>query len=133
MSTRSGAGKIINEDVSVLATGSERGIEVADAVAHVMDTWTAPGDELGDRRIRTERLKQLDLGIAKGEMDDSGTVGFFRSANVHAEYVAIERSRSFDVVDGDAEMRDRGFHGRKLAADWRVVDHYMQHHQERKG
>ena len=104
------AGFVVDQSVAACAACGERLIEVADAIADVMDPGTAPGEELRDWRVLPERLEQFHLGLAEVQVYDARSVNFVRTACLHAEHIAVEGEGGVDVGDGDPDVGNRGLH-----------------------
>jgi len=51
------------------------GVEIRYEETHVMQAWTASGDELPDGRVVLERLEQLDERIAGYQSFDARAIG----------------------------------------------------------
>ena len=94
----------IDELVTGGATALQRGIEIGDAVADVMNPGTTPGEELGDRRIGVARLEQLDVDVPELQGDDRGAVRLFGRLGSDAQHVAVERQGVGDAGHRDADV-----------------------------
>lgn len=107
VSARSGARRVVDEPVAFGAAALERGIEVGDAVADVVDPGAAAAEELSDGTVRIARGEELHRRAAEGKPDDRGPVGGFPGAGFDAQDVAVEGQGGVEVRDGDADVRDR--------------------------
>lgn len=101
-------GRFVHETVSGGAAPRERGVQVRDAVADVMDARTAPRKELGNRPPGVARLEQLDMDVAKTEAHDRRTVGRFRGPRHETQHVPIEREGVGNAGYRDADVGDLG-------------------------
>src|SRR5581483_4619693 len=91
-----------------------RGADVADLVTDVMHpAGRVAGEEIGDRRVRTERFEQLDLGVGQLDKDDGDAVlrQRLRRRNRGAESVAVARRRSGEIGHRDGDMVEPADHG----------------------
>lgn len=98
-------GYLINELHARLAAPRQRGIEIGDAEADVMDAGAVAGEILPDRAARVGGGEQLDCGVAQGEADDGGTVGDLGRMGHQAEDVAVEADRLVQFPDGNSHVR----------------------------
>lgn len=103
---RAHAGLGVDQPVAAGTALREGQVEIGDAVADMVDARPAPSQESRDGPVGSARLEQLDLGLAEGQGNDAGSVGFFRRVWFDAEHVAVEWQRGFDALDRDAHMGD---------------------------
>lgn len=99
-------GRFVHEAVTGGAGTDERGIEIGDAVADVMDPGTAFGEEAGNWPVRVARLEQLDVDVAECEAHDRRAVGRLRSTRVETQHVAIEWKGVGNAGDRNADVSD---------------------------
>lgn len=92
----------VDQVVAVLAARVERGIEIRDAKADVMQTRTATGDESTDRGVGSDRFKEFDVGSTERHVHDAGAVDDFGAVAREAEYLGIERHRGIEIGDRNA-------------------------------
>ena len=106
-------GRLIDQPVSELPAGVQRGIEVGHTVADVVDAGAAPRQEAGDGTVGTDGFEQLDFGSAEGQRNDAGAVGFLHQMRNDAEDVAIEGQGIVDAFNRNANVGDgsRGHEG----------------------
>jgi hypothetical protein len=97
---------LVHEAVSGGAATLERSIEIRNAVANVMDAWSAFRDELRDRSSRIPGFEQLDVGVSERDAHHERPVHRFRRAGSEAEYVPVEGERLRDAGHGNADVRD---------------------------
>jgi hypothetical protein len=78
----------------------------------VVQARASLGEELAHCGVGTERLEQLDVAVADIEQDSlDALLGDRLAVNErHPEHVAVALERFVDVVDGDADVVDRGQH-----------------------
>ena len=98
------ARRFIDEAVAGGAGAGQRGIQIGDAVADVVDPRAALGQEPGDRAVRIARLEQLDVDVAEREAHDRRAVGRLRVARVETQHVAIEWQGVGNARDRDADV-----------------------------
>ena len=69
-------------------------------------------DELRDRRIGRGRLEQLEAGFADRHEVRANPLRrhLFRRFDLQPERVAIKRERGVEILHGDADMIENGFH-----------------------
>lgn len=100
-------GVFVDEPETVCPASFERGVQVVDRKAHVVDAGPASGHESSDRRLGCLGLQQLDHGFARGEGRDASAVGAVYRNVGHAEYVAVERRARVQAGDRNADVCDR--------------------------
>ena len=104
------AGSLVDEAVPGLPAPLERGIEIGDPIAYMMDARAALLEKPGNRAIGVPRGQQLDLGFAEWEGKNVGAIGHFGGMRVDAKHFPIECGRGVEVGDRNSDMRDaRGF------------------------
>src|SRR5262249_61822438 len=86
---------------------------VDDAVRDVVKSGSAFSDLFRDRRLRSGRLEQFEPRLAdrrevRAHLLRLDVLG---ALDVEAERVAIEGERGRQVLDCDADVIERGFHG----------------------
>ena len=86
------------------ATAFQRGVEIRDAIADMMNPGAAPGEEFGDGGIGIARLEQLDVDVPESQGNDDGAVRLFGRLGADAENVAIERQGIGDAGHRDADV-----------------------------
>ena len=60
-----GPGYFVDQPVAGGTARGERRVEVRDAIADVVDPWSAPLQEFRDGPVVRSRFQQLDLGCAE--------------------------------------------------------------------
>ena len=93
--------------------GLVRGDDVVHFVADVMDAAVRIAlQELGDGRIRAERLEQLDLGVGQRDEHRGHAVGRLRHGGgyLRPERVAIDFAGLGDVAHRDGHMIEPSDH-----------------------
>src|SRR5712691_5957735 len=101
------ARRAVDELDAVALETRERGPEVVDHVAHVVERGPAAlGDETTNPRIRVDRLDELEaLSLVADECDADPLVGdLAHRRRGQAERVAIEGKRVFDARNGDRDV-----------------------------
>jgi hypothetical protein len=78
------------------------------AIRDVVDPGSATVEESGDGAVGPEGGEQLDLRLPERQRGDRRPVGLFRGVGNHAEDVAVEGQRGFEVRYGHANMRNPG-------------------------
>lgn len=111
MAACSDPGRFVDQPVARSSAGGEGDIEIGHPVADVMDARSAPLQEFRDRAVGRAGFEQFDLRRAKGERDDTGSVGFLGEARGETEDVVIERQRGLDALHGNADVGDTGVFG----------------------
>lgn len=99
-------GRFIDQAVPKSLTALQRGIEIGDAVANVVDARPASGQKLGDGTRGIARLEELDVDGTEPQADDPGAIGGFRMPRREAEDVPVEGQGVGDARDGDADVSD---------------------------
>ncbi len=86
----------------------ERGPDVLNGDAHVMQSLTSLGDESGDRRVFIGRFQQLDARIADGEQGHADALigDDLLSSHGESECVLKKLQRFTDRTNRDAQMID---------------------------
>jgi hypothetical protein len=107
-SRRSGARNLVYQVIAGRATGLQRGIQVGDPVADMVDTGTAPGQESSNGSVGVLGSKELYLGLAERKAQNGGPIGHFGGTRRHPENDSVERGRRFEVGNGDPDMGDAG-------------------------
>src|SRR5258705_5333050 len=101
----------------------QRGADVGDAQRNVVEARTAPLDVLRDRRIGGGRLEQLDRRLTgRNEVrPDALRIDLLGHLHLETERVVKERERFPEVLDGDADVVEDGFHVSSPAGPRRLV------------
>jgi len=102
----SAPGRLIDQAVSRGLTALQRGTEVGNAVADVMNARTALRQKLGDWTRGVAGLEQLDVDGTEPQADDGGAVRGFRMPGSKAQDVAVKGKGFGDAGNGDADMSD---------------------------
>lgn len=110
-STCAGAGRVINQAVSLLAACREGNVEIIDPVADVMDSRPAPGQKAADGRIGFKWFEQLDIRVAELKVHDTCAVGGLGATHGNAEHISVECEGGFDVRYGDSDVGNGRLHG----------------------
>ena len=108
---RSNARGLVNEPVPGGTAGSERGVEIRDAVADVVDPGPAPGEKSADRAVRCLRGQKLNIGLSEREADDGRAVDGFRRVWREAQHITVEGDGCRKIIDGHAYMGNPGMIG----------------------
>jgi thioredoxin 1 len=107
-SGRSFSRDLVHQAITGRAAGLERSIEVGNAVTDVMDTGTPLGEKPANRALRSERRKQLDLGIPEGERHDGRSIGYLWRMRLDSEDVAVEGERCLEIGNCYTDVRYAG-------------------------
>lgn len=107
-SAGSGAWHLVDQAIARSPAGGERGIQIRDPIAQMVDAGTASLEEPGNGAVRRERREQLDLGVAEWQGHDGGAVGLFRRVRRETEDIPVEGERRVEIRHGDADMRNAG-------------------------
>src|SRR5688572_17376075 len=99
-------GDFIDEPDTCTAAAIQCSVQIIDSEANVMDTGTAPADELAYRRIGGSRLEQLHERVAGKEPGDVSAIGVRERRFGKSEQVAVQGKNPVECVDGDADVRD---------------------------
>src|SRR5690349_5752112 len=91
MPAGSAPGRLVDQAIAGLLAARQRGVEIRNTVADVMNAGTAFGKELRHGTRRIGRLEQLDVDRPEMQAHDRGTVGCFRVAGSKTEDVTVER------------------------------------------
>ena len=81
---------IVDESQAGIAAFLERAVEVIYGKADVVDSGSAPFQELSDGRIGLVGFEKLDQGLASQEAADPGPVAVSQLGLGHSEDIAIE-------------------------------------------
>ena len=108
---RSNARGLVNEPVPGGTAGSERGVEIRDAVADVVDPRPAAGEKPTDRAVRRLWGQELDIGLSEREADDRCAVDRFRRMRREAQHITVEGDGCRKIIDGHAYMGNPGMIG----------------------
>src|SRR6266404_3778138 len=103
-------GRLVDQVVSRRAAALERGLQVRDAVADVMNARPAFCKEFRHGTRGIARLEQLDVDAAEVEADDRGAISGFGPSRRESQDVAIKGERIGDARDGDADVGNRRVH-----------------------
>ena len=113
------AGNLVHEAVPGLPAALERGVEIGNTVAHVMDAGTAPLEESGNGTVGVPRSEELDFRFPEGEGQYGGAIGRFGGMWLDAQHLPVERRGGVEVGDGYSDMRyARGFGHASLLNHW---------------
>src|SRR4029077_9556416 len=97
-------GRLIDQFVARRATARERGLQVRDAVADVMDARPAFCKEFRHGTVGVVRLEELDVDAAEMKADDRGAIDDLARSGRESQDVSIEGQRLGDARDGDADV-----------------------------
>ena len=112
-------GNLVHQAIPRLPAPFERGIEIRNPVADVMNAGTAPLEEAGNGTLGVPRGEQLDLRFAEGKRQNGGAVGRFGGMGLDAQHLPVEGGGGVEVGDGNADMRyARGFGHSSLQNHW---------------
>jgi hypothetical protein len=104
------SGRLVDQADAGGTAARERGVDVVDSEANVMDSWPPRVQKLGDRSARFPRFEELDERLAGRESDDGRAVGVIEWNDGESEYVAVKRNGVGERADGDADMGNTGSH-----------------------
>ena len=107
---RAALGQVIEQSHPAFAQCRADGIDVDDAVGHLLDAGAGLGQEAPDRRVGMQRREQLDAraGVTDGHHRLADTlllVDLLVQAG-HPKGVAVERDRGVEVGDRDPDVVD---------------------------
>jgi hypothetical protein len=88
------------------STALERGVEIVDGKAYVVNPLTALGEEFRDGRFGVIGLEQLDQGCSSRQSDDSGAVGVGEGHVWQIQDVSIEGHARVEALHSDTDVRD---------------------------
>jgi hypothetical protein len=97
-------GGFIDEAVPGGSAAGQRGVEVRDAVADVVDSGAPASEKLGNGTRRIDRFEQLDVHVAESQTDDTRAVRGLGRAGNEAEDVTIERQGLGEARHGNADV-----------------------------
>lgn len=106
LSLRSHSRLVVDQRNSGGAAAVERGFEIPDLEADVMNCRPAPLHELPDRRIDLDGLEELDERTARIEAADPCAVQRRKLGGLHPENVPVKRKRIGDRPDGNPDVRN---------------------------
>src|SRR5688572_22316126 len=88
--------------------------DVVHAQRNVMHAGAAPGQVSRNRRFGIRAFEQLERGSADGDEVRAHLLRGYLLRGVHLqpERIPIERERLPDILDGDPDVIERGFHER---------------------
>jgi hypothetical protein len=99
---------LVYETISGIPAGSNGGVQIRDAIADMMDAGATLRQKSAHRTIRLNRSQQLDLGFAKWECQNGGTVGYFRWMGLDPEHIPVKGECRFQVFNGYTDMSNTG-------------------------
>ena len=112
------------------SAGRERGIEIGNPQADVVNTRTPTRQELRDRTIGCDGCEELDLHVAELYGDDVRAVGGTQRPGGQTEHVAVESLGVIEVRDRDADVGNRRVGQRQGSSDGRTS---VNQHVEGRG
>src|SRR5882672_1433558 len=83
-------GLLIDQLIACRAAACQRGVEVGDAVADVVDAGPAFRKKLRHGTLGIARLEQLDVDVAEMQADDRGAIGGFGPSRSESQDVAVK-------------------------------------------
>src|SRR3982074_2369480 len=83
-------GLLIDRVIPGRTAARERGVEIRDAVADVMDAGPAFRKELRHGTLGIAGLEQLDVDAVEMQADDRGAISGFRTSRRESQNVAIK-------------------------------------------
>jgi thioredoxin len=107
-SPRSNTRDVVDEPVPGGTARSERGVQVPDAVADVVDPGPATGEKPADRGVRSLWGQELDIRLSEREADDDCAVDRFRRMRREAQHITVEGDGRREIIDGHAYMGNPG-------------------------
>ncbi len=107
-SSRTDAGKLVDQTVAGGPAGSQRRVEIGHAVADMVDAGPSFREEFRDRSLGGEGRQQLYVRLTEGQRHDGRAVGGLGGMWLETENVPIEGERRADVRHGDPDMSDAG-------------------------
>jgi thioredoxin 1 len=108
------SGHIVYQPVSGRSARFERGIQIGNPVADMMDSGSSAGQELGDGAVRVVRFEKLYLSVAEGKRRDGGAIGRFECVGVETQHLTIKGERRCQIWYGDPNMSDPGAIGHAI-------------------
>ncbi len=112
-------GHLVDQAVPGLPAPRQRGVEIGNPVAHVMDAGTPPLQKAGDRTLGVPRREELNLGFAEGKGHNGGAIGRLGRVRLDTQHLPVEGGGGVEVGDGNSDMRDtRGFGHSSLLTHW---------------
>ena len=113
-----GRGCFVDHAVAVLLHRVERGGDVVDAVADVVQPFALAREVLRHRRVVTYRREQLDVrvGDLQQRFFDAVLLDDLAVLDLTAVRGPVVVDRAFEVVDGDGDVVDLGEQGASLRA-----------------
>ena len=97
---------LVDESDPCVSASVERGVEVIDGEAHVVNSGSALRHVARDGRVGRGRLEELDERLACGESRDAGAVGVIELDGRETEHVAVEWHELVEGTHGDSNVRD---------------------------
>ncbi len=100
----------IDQPVSAVSQDFQRFFHVVDLKGDMVDALPALLDESGYRTLRVRRLKELHLGVARGQEGHGHAVAFHRlpALQRQPENLVVETERLIQIAHGDPDVRDAG-------------------------
>ena len=107
------AGLLVDQPYACGSHGLEGRLDVVRPVRHVVKAGSTPGEELPNRRVRTQRPQQLDVGVADTQQHglDSPLLHGLAMLERHAEPLAVERDGVVEVLDRHSYVVNASEHG----------------------
>jgi hypothetical protein len=112
---RSDSRGFIDQPEAEGAAALQRGVEIRDPEADMVDAGTTAGEKPGYRAVVGNRLEKLDGDVTQGQRDDRRPVGGFGFARREPEHIAVEGQGFGNIEDGHAYMGDPGFIGHEAS------------------
>lgn len=108
--------RLVDQLVTGLATACECGIEVGNAIAHVMDAGPATLQEAGNRAVGGPGCQEFNARVTEREAQDISSVGLLHRMRLQAKHVAVERGGRIEVGHGNPDVGNtrRSTHGVSL-------------------
>lgn len=91
-----------------LAATLERGVQIVDRKADMVDARPSIGHEPANRRSWLVCLEKLHERAASAEPRDVGSVGIGEGDLVQFQHIAVKRKAPGECLNSDANMRNSG-------------------------
>jgi hypothetical protein len=126
LALRAYPGTFIDQANARRAAPIERGVEIIDGKADVVDAGSALCDKPPDGRVVRASLQQFHERASAVEPGDSSTIGIIERNLGHGEHVAVERQDLVEHAHRNANVGDAGaaasgrIHRAALLSFWRA-------------
>jgi hypothetical protein len=102
------AGNLVDEAIAGVSARLNRGVEIGNPVADMMDARPPASQEFPDGTVRIGRSQQFYSRVSEGKAQDGGSVYHLGWIRLHSQDVAVEGNCRLEIWNGNTDMGDAG-------------------------